>query len=438
MQAMVIAIAAFSAALGLMLLRVPVAVAAGIVGLAGMLWLQGWASLAVGLGGAFPADTPLVIPLFVMMGVFVSQTGLSRRLYDAAYSVVGQCRGGLAMAALIAGAAFGAICGSAVAAAATMCRTALPDMRRHGYADGVSAASIATGSTLGLLLPPSILLMLYALLTGQSLARLYIAALLPGLLGMALYLAAIWLRALRDPKAAPAGPPMPWPQRGRRLADIWPLLLLFMLVIGGMFMGWLDAEHAGALGAVVALIFALSDGALGGGTLGGGGMNGARFKASLLETAQTSGMVFLVLIGVGMFAAFLMMAGLPSALAADLAASGINPVLFLLLLALAYWLLGSVLDDLAAIVLTLPFVFPMAQALGIDAIWFGIYLLTIVEIGMVLPPLGMLLFVMQGSTGVNALAIMRGMLPFMLANLLRLALLIAFPALALALPGMMD
>ncbi len=428
MQAMVIAIAAFSAALGLLLLRVPVAVAAGIVGLAGMLWLQGCASLAVGLGGAFPADTPLVIPLFVMMGVFVSQAGLSRRLYDAAYAVVGSCRGGLAMAALIAGAAFGAICGSAVAAAATMCRTALPDMRRHGYADGVSAASIAAGSTLGLLLPPSILLMLYALLTGQSLARLYIAALLPGLLGMALYLAAIWLRARRDPKAAPAGQPLPWPQRGRRLADIWPLLLLFMLVIGGMFMGWLDAEHAGALGAVVALIF----------TLSGGGMNGARFKAALLETAQTSGMVFLVLIGVGLFAAFLIMAGLPNALAADLAASGINPVLFLLLLALAYWLLGSVLDDLAAIALTLPFVFPMAQALGIDAVWFGIYLLTIVEIGMVLPPLGMLLFVIQGSTGVNAMAVMRGMLPFMLANLLRLALLIAFPALALALPGMMD
>ena len=424
----ILAIAAFSAALGLMLLRVPVAVALGATGLAGLLWQQGWASLAVDLGGAFSADTPAVIPLFVMMGVFISQPGLSRQLYDAAHALVGHCRGGLALATLLAGTAFAAICGSTAAAAATMSRVALPEMRRRGYADGLSTASIAAGSTLGVLLPPSLLLMLYALLTGQPLAKLYIAALIPGLLGLLLYLAAIWLRTRREPPVGPVGAALPWPQRGRHLAATWPFVLLFLLVVGGMFMGWADAEHAAALGAVAALFFAVA----------GGSMTIARFKAALIETAQTSGMLFLVLIGVGLFAVSLLHAGLPQALADTLAASGCNPVLFLLLLALGYWLLASVIDDLALIALTLPFVYPMAQALGIDPIWFGIYLVTIVEIGMILPPVGMLLFVIQGSSGVKAPAIMRGMLPFVIANLLRVALLVAFPALALALPGLMN
>lgn len=441
MPEVALGIAAISVALGLLLLRVPAAVALGVTGLAGLLWQQGWSSLAADPGGAFSADSPAVIPLFVMMGVLVSQPGLSRQLYDAALALAGRSRGGLALATLLAGAAFAAICGSTAAAAATMCRVALPEMRRRGYADGLATASIAAGTTLGVLLPPSLLLMFYALLTGQPLARLYIAALLPGLLGLLLYAAAIWLRSRRDappgpadappgPADAPPGPAdarMPWPQRGGHLAALWPLALLFLLVAGGMFMGWADAEHAAALGMLAALLFALA----------GGGMTFARFKAALIETAQTSGMVFLLLIGVGLFAVALLHAGLPQSLADLLAASGCNPVLFLLLLAAGYWLLAGVIDGLALIALTLPFAFPMAQALEIDAIWFGVYLVTIVEIGMILPPVGMLLFVIQGSSGVKASAIMRGMLPFMLANLLRMALLIAFPALALALPGMM-
>lgn len=429
MQAMLIGVAGFSAVLGLLLLRVPVAVALGVAGLAGVVWQQGWGHvllLQTGLDVAV-IDGLAVVPLLAMMSTIASHAGLSRQIYDAALALLGHWRGGLAMASLLAAAAFAAVCGSAVAAAATICRVTLPDMRRRGYADGLSAASIAAGSTLGLLLPPSILLMLYALLTGQSLGKLYVAALLPSLLGLLLYMAATRIGLRGGAKAAATKlPAQSWAMRGRQLAAIWPLLVLFVVVMGGLFIGLLPSQAA-ALGLVAALGFALAAGTL----------TGPRFKTALLEAAQITGMVMLVLLGALFFTMFLSAAQVPQVLAGELAASGINPVLFLLLLALGYWLLGSMIDDLAVIVLTLPFVFPMAQALAIDPIWFGIYLVTIVEIGLILPPWGMLLFVIQGSSGVKATAIMRGMLPFMAANLLRVALLIAFPALALALPGLM-
>lgn len=422
----------FAAVLLLMLLRVPVAVAMGVVGAAGFLSLQGWDGLAYVMGSSpfesvFPYSLS-VVPLFVMMGVFASYAGLSRQLYDAAYAFLGHYRGGLALATIGACAGFGAICGSAIATAATMCRVALPEMRRRGYADSLATASIAAGGTLGILIPPSIILLIYALLTEQSLGKLFIAALLPGVLGTALYMAAILVATRINPALGPAGERMTWPQRLHTLRSIWPVALLFLLVIGGMYTGIFSPNEAASVGAVGALIFAVA-----GRTMGAG-----RFKASLLEIASTSAMIFLIVIGAGLFNFFLEGTSVPQYLIQEVQRLQLSPTLFLLLLTAFYILLGALMDDLAMILLTLPFVFPVTQALGIDPIWFGIYIVTIVEIGMIVPPVGMNLFVIQGVGQVKLQTVIRGILPFVLADILRIALLIAVPQIALFLPAFME
>lgn len=427
-----IGIAGFAAVLLLMLARVPVAVAMGVVGAAGFLLLQGWAGLAYVVGSSpfesvFPYSLS-VVPLFVMLGVFASYAGLSRQLYDVAYAFLGHYRGGLALATIAACAGFGAICGSAIATAATMCRVALPEMRRRGYADSLATASIAAGGTLGILIPPSIILLIYALLTEQSLGKLFIAALLPGSLGVVLYMLAITAATRINPALGPAGERQSWRQRGRMLRGVWPVALLFALVIGGMYSGVFSPNEAASVGAVGALVFAVA----------GRTMGWERFKASLLEAASTSAMIFLIIIGAGLFNFFLEGTSVPQYLITEVQRLGLSPTAFLLLLTVFYIVLGSLMDDLAMILLTLPFVFPVTQALGIDPIWFGIYIVTIVEIGMIVPPVGMNLFVIQGVGGVKLQTVIRGILPFVVADMVRVGLLIAFPAIALFLPAFME
>ncbi|WP_341703755.1 TRAP transporter large permease [Ferrovibrio sp.] len=425
-------LAGFAAVLLLMLVRVPVAVAMGFVGAAGFLYLQGWAGLAYVMGASpyesvFPYSLS-VVPLFVMMGVFASYAGLSRQLYDVAYAFLGHYRGGLALATVGACAGFGAICGSALATAATMCRVALPEMRRHGYADSLATASIAAGGTLGILIPPSIILLIYALLTEQSLGKLFIAALVPGLLGTVLYMLAITVVTRLNPALGPAGRRMAWPQRLQTLRSVWPVMLLFLLVIGGMYVGLFSPNEAASVGAVGALVFAIA----------GRTMGVARFKASLVEAASTSGMIFLIIIGAGLFNFFLEGTDVPQYLIAQVRALDLGPVSFLILLSVFYLLLGCLMDDLAMILLTLPLVFPVTQALGIDPVWFGIYIVTIVEIGLITPPVGMNLFVIQGVGQVKLQTVIRGILPFIAADAIRIGLLIAVPQIALFLPAFMD
>lgn len=432
MSATLLGVAGFAAVLLLMVAQVPVAVAMGVVGAAGFLWLQSWDGLAYMMGSApFEAVIPYslsTVPLFVMMGVFATYAGLSRQLYDAAYAFLGHYRGGLALATIGACAAFGSICGSAVATAATMCRVALPEMRRHGYADSLSTATVAAGGTLGILIPPSIILLIYALLTEQSLGKLYIAALLPGILGTGLYMLAITVVTRLNPKIGPAGEKMSWPNRRRTLRNVWPVFLLFIVVIGGMFVGIFSPNEAASVGAVGALVFAIAGRTM---TLG-------RFRESLLETAATSAMIFLILIGAGLFNFFLEVTNAPQFVVQQIQAMGFGPATFLILLTVFYVILGALMDDLAMMLLTLPFVYPAVQALGIDPIWFGIYMVTIVEIGMIVPPVGMNLFVIQGVGNVRLETVIRGILPFVLADLTRVALLIGFPAIALWLPKFME
>lgn len=432
MSPALVGILGFGAVLALMLLRVPVAVAMGLVGAAGFLLLQGWDGLAYVMGSSpfesvFPYSLS-VVPLFVMMGVFATYAGLSRQLYDAAYAFLGHFRGGLALATIGACAAFGSICGSAIATAATMCRVALPEMRRRGYADSLATATIAAGGTLGILIPPSIILLIYALLTEQSLGKLYVGALLPGLLGTGLYMLAIAATVRLNPASGPAGERMAWPQRLRTMRSVWPVFLLFVLVIGGMFAGVFSPNEAASVGAVGALLFALA----------GRTMGLSRFKDSLLETASTSAMIFLILIGAGLFNFFLEVTNAPQLVVQQIQALNVSPALFLVLLTVFYVVLGALMDDLAMMLLTLPFVFPAVQALGIDPLWFGIYMVTIVEIGMIVPPVGMNLFVIQGVGQVKLPTVIRGILPFVLADLVRVGLLIGFPQIVLWLPGLMD
>ncbi|MEK9968112.1 MAG: TRAP transporter large permease [Ferrovibrio sp.] len=431
MSATWIGVIGFVAVLTLMFVQVPVAVAMGVVGAVGFLWLQGWDGLAYVMGSSpFESVIPYslsTVPLFVMMGVFATYAGLSRQLYDAAYAFLGHYRGGLALATIGACAAFGSICGSAIATAATMCRVALPEMRRHGYADSLATATIAAGGTLGILIPPSIILLIYALLTEQSLGKLYVAALLPGILGTVLYMLAIAATTRLNPASGPAGERMAWPQRRRTLKSVWPVFLLFAVVIGGMFVGVFSPNEAASVGAVGALLFALL----------GRSMNLGRFRDSLRETAGTSAMIFLILIGAGLFNFFLEVTNAPQFVVQQIQALNLSPVMFLVLLTVFYIVLGALMDDLAMMLLTLPFVFPAVQSLGIDPIWFGIYMVTIVEIGMIVPPVGMNLFVIQGVGQVKLETVIRGILPFVVADLVRVALLIGFPAIVLWLPGLM-
>lgn len=432
MSSALIGLTGFAVVLLLMLVRVPVAVSMGVVGAAGFLYLQGWDGLAYVMGSSpfesvFPYSLS-VVPLFVMMGVFASHAGLSRQLYDVAYAFLGHYRGGLALATVGACAGFGAICGSAIATAATMCRVALPEMRRHGYADSLATASIAAGGTLGILIPPSIILLIYALLTEQSLGKLFIAALLPGLLGTVLYMLAITVSTRLNPALGPAGERMSWPRRLQTIRSVWPVMLLFALVIGGMYAGVFSPNEAASVGAVGALLFAIA----------GRAMGWQRFRASLLESAGTSAMIFLIIIGAGLFNFFLEGTSVPQYLIGQVEQLRLSPVMFLLLLTVFYIILGALMDDLAMILLTLPLVFPVTQALGIDPIWFGIYIVTIVEIGMIVPPVGMNLFVIQSVGQVKLQTVIRGILPFVLADMVRVGLLIAVPQIVLFLPAFME
>lgn len=423
---------AFAALLVLIGLRIPVAVAMGVVGAVGGLILNGPASVGFILGSApFEAVFPYslsVVPLFVMMGVFASRAGLSRSLYDAVNAFLGHFRGGLAMATVGACAAFGAICGSSLATAATMCRVAMPEMRRRGYRDSFASATIAAGGTLGVLIPPSIILVIYALLTEQSIGKLFVASLIPGLVATGLYIAAIAIQARINPTLGPAGERVTWAGRARAVIDVWPVLLLFALVIGGIYLGWFSPNEAAAVGAAGAILLSFVRRQL----------TREVFLACLSETASTTGMIFLILIGTSLFNYFIETTTLPHMLVGEVKALGWNRYAILFAIVAFYIVLGCFMESLSMITLTIPFIFPIIIALGFDPVWFGVVLLSVVEVGMITPPIGMNLFVIMATApGLTMPTIVRGIVPFLAADMVRVALIIAIPALSLWLPSLM-
>jgi tripartite ATP-independent transporter DctM subunit len=422
----------FAAALGLIAIGFPVAVAMGLVGVAGFWWLNGSVGALFVLGSApFEAVFPYslsVVPLFVMMGVFAARAGLSRSLFDAVTSFLGHLRGGLAVTAVGASALFGAICGSSLATVATMGRVAIPEMLARRYAPSLATASIAAGGTLGVLIPPSILLVIYGLLTQTSIGRLFIAALIPGVLAATLYGLAVVARVSLSPELAPPSPRHTWRERLASLRGVSGVLALFLLVIGGIYLGWFSPTEAAAVGALGAFLLALLAGAVTWRTL----------REAAAETAALTGMIFFILIGAALFNYFLETTALPQALIGAIEASGLGPTAVLLLILAFYVILGCFMDSMSMILLTVPFLAPVASALGYDLVWFGILVVTVAEIGLITPPIGMNLFVVQSTVpGVTQRTVVAGILPFILADLVRLAILVAFPVLSLWLPSQM-
>lgn len=423
-------LAGFCAVIALIMLRMPVAIAMGIVGVLGVSYTTGWNAAGFMLGrSAFEAAFPYslsIVPLFVAMGVFAAHAGLSRSLYSFVAALIGQVRGGMAMATIGACTIFGAICGSGIATAATMGRVALPEMKRLGYSDSLASASVAAGGTLGVMIPPSILFVIYGLMTEQSIGKLFLSGILPGVVGMLLYLAAVRYSVGRDPKAGPAGPRHSWSERLSALFAIWKVLLLFVVVLGGMYAGVFSPTEAAAVGAFGALLVSWLSGTL---TL-------TNFKSSLSETATTTGMIFMILIGAGIFNYFIETTGLTDALLEWINHLALNRWVVIFLLMVFYIILGALMDEISMIMLTVAPVFQLVTGLGFDPIWFGVMLVTVCEIGMIVPPVGINLFVIQGVGNLPMATVVRGIVPFAVVDVVRLFLLCLFPWLATWLPDL--
>lgn len=430
----------FAAVLVLVLLRIPIAFAMGLVGMIGFM-LETSFRASISMVARLIIDTSQdyglsVIPLFILMGLFVNKGGISRELYAASNAFLGHFRGGLAMATIVACGGFAAISGSSLATAATMAKVAMPEMRRFGYADSLSTASIAAGGTLGILIPPSVILVIYGLLTETSIGKLFVAGIVPGLLGIVLYLAAVRFFVWRSPEAGPAGPRAPWSERLRALRDVWAVLLLFFLVIGGLY-GLFDVPslnlnfsptEAAGMGAMGAFLIALARRRL----------NFRQTLEVLQETAITAASLFAVLIGAWIFSNFVNIAGLPGALNDLVTAYNLQPWQVMAFILLIYIALGCIFESLSMLLLTVPIFFPLVTSLGYDPIWFGIVVVVVTEISLITPPVGLNVFVLKGVVGnVPTSTIFRGVTPFWLVDIVRLFLLLAIPALALYLPSQM-
>ncbi|MBL8489442.1 MAG: TRAP transporter large permease, partial [Rhodocyclaceae bacterium] len=337
-------------------------------------------------------------------------------------------RGGLALATVGASAIFGAICGSSIATAATIGKIALPEMRRHGYDDRLASASVAAGGTLGVMIPPSILFVVYGLMTENSIGKLFASGVFPGILGMLLYMGAVTWMTGRDPKLGAAGEKVTWRERLRLFRDVWQVGALFGVVLGGMNFGWFSPTEAAAVGAFGAVVLAGI----------GGHLDRPNVVAGLLETAHTTAMIFMILIGATLFNYFIDAAGFTQGLIAQVKDLGLGPYWVLALVCVFYIVLGCLMDSLSMVLLTISAVYPLMTSLGFDPIWFGVMLVTLGEIGMITPPVGMNLFVLQSvSPGLKLETVSRGILPFVAADGLRLVLLTAFPVIATWLPMQM-
>jgi C4-dicarboxylate transporter, DctM subunit len=424
-----VALGGFIALFAMMLLRIPIGIAMALVGVGGFAAIAGWGP-ALNLLAISPVRTVTdfnlgLIPMFVLMGVLATASGMSRELFRAGHAWLGRFRGGLALATIGACGGFAAICGSSVATAATMSNIAFPEMRRFGYRDDIATGVIAAGGTLGILIPPSIVLAVYGFITEQDIGRLFVAGIVPGLLAVGLYM--LTVRIAYD-RALPAGAPTDWAERVGSLRGIWAVMLLFVLIIGGIYMGVVTPTEAAAAGAVLTALIGLVRRRL----------DGRALIACLVEALRTSVAIFTILIGALLFGYFLAITQTPQKITGLLVALELGRYGTLALILAFFLLLGCVLDAMAMIILLVPIVFPVVQTLGFDPIWFGVIVVMTVELGLITPPVGMNVFVINSIVpDVGLLAVFRGVAPFILTDVLRLTLLVAFPWLVLFLPHTM-
>ncbi|UUX48955.1 TRAP transporter large permease [Nisaea acidiphila] len=423
----------FPALLVLIFLRAPIGLAMFLCGIGGLYLATGgtamfMAKLKSETYTTFSSYSLTIIPMFLLMGQFATVSGMSSALFKAAEAWLGHRRGGVAMAAVGACAGFGAICGSSLATAATMSKVALPELRRYGYSGGFSTATLAAGGTLGILIPPSVILVIYAILTEQNIAKLFAAAFVPGLLAALGYMITISLYVRYNPKSAGTREPVEYDERFRALFDVWPVLLVFGLVVGGIYLGWFTPTEGAAVGAAGTGLVALAKGSL----------TWAALKESVIATAQSSAMIFFIILGAGLYNSFLALSQVPQELSGWVVGQGFSPWMVLSLILVFYLIFGCLMDSLSMILLTIPIFFPVVSQLDFGmspehmAIWFGILVLIVVEVGLITPPVGMNLFiinVMDRETPISETY--KAVLWFVTSDILRVILLVLFPSITL-------
>ncbi len=423
----------FPILLFLIFVRIPIGLAMLVCGLVGAWLIYGTSAPVLNqlkqvTFSTFSSYSLSVIPLFLLMGQFAALGGLSQALFKAAEAWVGHRKGGVAMAAVGACAGFGAICGSSLATAATMGQVALPELKKAGYADGISTATLAAGGTLGILIPPSVVLVIYAILTEQNIAKLFLAAFVPGLMAAIGYVIVIALYARWRPKEMGTLPPLPMAERWKATVKVWPVLLIFLGVVGGIYLGVFTPTEGAAVGAFGTGIAAWLS----------GGLNRKTLVGAVMGTAVSTGMIFMIVLGASVYNTFLALSQLPQEAAQLVSGSGLSPMVVLIAILCIYVVLGCFMDSLSMILLTIPVFFPIVTVLDFGltpeefAIWFGILVLIVVEVGLITPPVGMNLFVINSmAKDVPITATYRAILPFVASDFVRTAILVAFPGIVL-------
>jgi tripartite ATP-independent transporter DctM subunit len=429
---MILSIVGFLALFALCFMGVPLAISMLLVGAAGFAYVRGW-DAALAMASQQILDMTMnygmsVIPLFILMGAFIHRAGLSEDLFTAARAWLGHLRGGLAHATIGACGAFAAVCGSSLATAATMAKVSLPPMKRYGYEDGFACGTIAAGGTLGILIPPSVPMVIYGILTETDIAKLFIAGVIPGVLLMLMYMGTAWGVVLANPGKGRPAEAIPFLERLRSLRRTWAVLALFLVVLGGMYFGVFTPTEGAGIGAAGAFAFMLARRRIDIHAIGG----------ALIEAAHTTAVLLLVGCSALVFGNFLTIAGLTRIMVDGIQSLALSPLVIVAVMCLIYVVLGCIFDSLAMIFLTIPVFFPIIQGLQLDPIWFGIIVVIVVELGLITPPVGMNVFVVKAlAPGVSTWRIFAGVTPFVFTNIACLALIVAFPTISLWLPGFM-
>lgn len=423
---MTVGFISMAAVILLAFLRVPLGISLMAVSLAGLAWITSTGTaltlFPMTVSEAVLSYDLAVVPMFILMGNVISRTGIAQDMFRAAYAYLGSVRGGLSLATMVSCAGFGSVCGSSYATAATMAKVAYPSMRRYGYSDGLASATIAAGGTLGILIPPSIIMVIYGIITQTNIGDLFIAGVLPGLLGLALYMLAILFVAWRRPEEAPKGEPVGWGERIASLRGIWPFLFLFGVIIGGLYANLFTATEAAGIGAGMSIIVGFLQRTL---TL-------KLLRTVILETAYTSISLYVVLFGAMMLSKLLTMSGLSVGILDLVNSFGLSGYELIFAILIIFLILGCVMDSLAIILIFVPLFAPVVAAQGFDLVWFGIIVVVVTEIALITPPVGMNVFVLKAVLpNVPVLRIFRGLAPFIAVDIVRLGLLVAFPAISL-------